>query len=409
MRIAFLLTQSLESPSGLGRYWPLAKELARLGHSVTILALHHYMAALDERRFHCEGVQVAYVSQMHVLKRGDRKQYYGVPGLLCVAAIATWRLLAAALRTPSDVYHVGKPHPMNGMAAWLASRLRGRRLYVDCDDYEAGSSRFSGRWQRWLVAFYEDWLPRVAAGVTTNTYFTRDRLLSLGLSPEDVTYVPNGVDRERFAHIDPDRVATLRADLALSGHKVVAYVGSMSLTSHGVDLLLDAFARVRGQEPGAVLLLVGGGEDLDALQERAQRLELGTAVRFAGRVLPSKVPPYYALADVTVDPVYDDPGSRGRFPLKIVESLATGVPVVTGAVGDRDSLVRGRGGLMVAPGDADALASGILSVLSAPGTRERLAAEAMQHREAYYWDRLVHRFLCAYGPGSKRDDGTCAP
>ena len=31
MRIIFLLTQDLESPSGLGRYWPLAKELARLG------------------------------------------------------------------------------------------------------------------------------------------------------------------------------------------------------------------------------------------------------------------------------------------------------------------------------------------------------------------------------------------
>jgi glycosyltransferase involved in cell wall biosynthesis len=400
LRITFLLTQSLESPSGLGRYWPLSKELVRLGHDVTILALHHNLAELGERRWSQEGVQVVYVGQMHVLKRGARKHYYGALGLLRVTAAATWHLSVAALRTPSDAYHLGKPHPMNGMAAWLASRLRGRPLYLDCDDYEAGSNRYSGRWQRRLVTFFEDGLPRTAAGITTNTHFSRDRLLALGVVPERITYVPNGVDRERFSGVDPVRVGQLKDRLGLAGRKVVAYVGSISLTSHGVDLLIDAFAKVHRSEPGAMLLMVGGGEDLDALQERVRRLELDADVRFAGRVQPAEVPLYYALADVTVDPVHDDPASRGRFPLKIVESLASGVPVVTGAVGDRHDLVQGRGGVTVEPGDVDALAAGILSVLTVPAVRTRLAAEAMEHREAYYWDRLARHFLRAYSLGA---------
>ncbi len=40
MRILFLLTQDLDSPSGAGRYQPMAKYLTKLGHQVTIAALH---------------------------------------------------------------------------------------------------------------------------------------------------------------------------------------------------------------------------------------------------------------------------------------------------------------------------------------------------------------------------------
>ena len=49
MRIHFLLTQDLESPSGLGRYFPMARELVRLGHQVTISALHSDYANLKHK------------------------------------------------------------------------------------------------------------------------------------------------------------------------------------------------------------------------------------------------------------------------------------------------------------------------------------------------------------------------
>ncbi len=45
MKIHFLLTQDLESPSGLGRYAPMARELVALGHQVRVSALH---SAYDE-------------------------------------------------------------------------------------------------------------------------------------------------------------------------------------------------------------------------------------------------------------------------------------------------------------------------------------------------------------------------
>ena len=76
MRILFLLTQDLESPSGLGRYAPLARELTVLGHQITIAALHSRYDTLDRRSFFKEGVDVRYLAPMHVKKRGNLKIYY---------------------------------------------------------------------------------------------------------------------------------------------------------------------------------------------------------------------------------------------------------------------------------------------------------------------------------------------
>jgi hypothetical protein len=73
MKVLFLLTQDLESPSGLGRYFPLAREMALLGHQVTIAALHPDYQSLKIHRFDVEGVHVWYVAPMHVRKHGNVK------------------------------------------------------------------------------------------------------------------------------------------------------------------------------------------------------------------------------------------------------------------------------------------------------------------------------------------------
>jgi glycosyltransferase involved in cell wall biosynthesis len=272
----------------------------------------------------------------------------------------------------------------------------GRRVYLDCDDYEAASNRFSGHWQRRIVAWFEDRLPRIAAGVTTNTRFLARRLKGLGVPSRRIVYVSNGIDRARFASLDAADVDGLRQRLALGGRRVVLYVGSMSLASHPVDLLLEAFGRVRQAVPEAVLLLVGGGEDYDKL--RALAKGLGDAVRFVGRVSPDQVPAFYSLAELSVDPVRDDWVARARSPLKLFESLAAGTPMVTGDVGDRRAcLAGGRAGLLVTPGDASALADGIVHLLRHPHAAAGIQGAAASVRDQFYWDVLVHQFLQVYG------------
>jgi glycosyltransferase involved in cell wall biosynthesis len=397
MRITFLLTQSLEGPYGLGRGWPLARELVRMGHTVTVLALHPDYGALEKRSFVRGGVRVRYVAQMHVRKQANSKSYFGPLRLLWIVAWATWRLSWVALRTPSDVYHLGKAQPMNGLAGCLL-KLLGRSVYLDYDDYEAAINRFGSEWQRRVVAFFEDRLPRMAAGITVNTHFLAQRLVSLGVPSERLVYVPNGIERERFSALNAADVEALRRQLDLEGRRVVLYLGSMSFVSHAVDLLLEGFVLVRQAVPDVLLLLVGGGEDYDKLPAYVERLNLGDSVRIVGRVAPERVPLYYAVADASVDPVRDDWVARARSPLKLFESLAMGTPVVTGEIGDRSEyLDGGSAGVLVAPGDAAALANGIVHLLQHRDVLSRMSRAAEKVWQRYAWDVLVHDFARVYG------------
>jgi glycosyltransferase involved in cell wall biosynthesis len=405
MNITFLLTQDLKSPSGLGRYFPLAKELARLGNEVGMLALHPDLGSLSQRRLQIGGVKVHYVGQMHVRKVGSQKTYFSTLGLARVALASSLRMSFRTLLTETDVIHLAKPHPINGVAALVIRFLRGTRLYLDCDDYEAESNRFSGRWQRAVVTLFEDNLPRFVSGMTVNTRFTQERNVALGFPAERIIYVPNGVDRERFANVDLRKVQDLRRELGLDNKKVIAYVGSMSLANHPVDLLLDAFAAVRRQCDDAVLLLVGGGQDYDFLHRRAEELGLGEAAIFVGRVKPETVPYYLAIADVSTDPVRGDLTARARSPLKVFESMAVGTPVVTGDVGDRRDILgdgepfdldQGRAGVLVEAGDAHALAKGIVTILRHRDRAQAMRETALRLRERYYWDVLVREFVRVY-------------
>lgn len=397
MRILFLLTQDLESPSGLGRYLPLAKELGKLGHTVNIAALHSNYDSLDQTHFEIDGVQVDYVAPMHVKKSSDQKNFYSNPELLAVASRATWELSRSALNTQADIIHIAKPHPMNSMVGLLTQSLRNCTLYLDCDDYEAGSGNFQNKWQQKVVTFFEKQVPKRVKLVTTNTMFMKENLIQWGVLPERIVYLPNGVDRERFSPPAPAEVEILRKKLGLEKKKVIAYIGTLSLVSHPVDLLIETFRIVKQTVPESALLLVGGGEDIEKLKRQASEIGISHDIHFCGRVSPDTIPQYYALADVSVDPVYDNPAARGRSPLKLFESWACGVPFVTADVGDRRQLMdEPQAGLLSKPGDPDSLAVEIIRVLDSQELSTSLKQCGLERIKIYYWDVLVKRVEKVY-------------
>ncbi|MCI0519619.1 MAG: glycosyltransferase family 4 protein [Chloroflexi bacterium] len=397
LRILYLLTQDLESPSGLGRYWPMARELARLGHQVSIAALHSNYPALEKRSDVEQGVAVHYVAPMHVQKLANVKTYYSPARLLGVAALAAWRLARAALAAPVDILHVGKPHPMNSLAG-LAGRLRrSRQLYLDCDDYEAGVGHFKAGWQKRGVEFFENAMPRRVDYLTTNTYFTRNRLEGLGAPPERIYYLSNGVDRQRFLPPPQEAIEALRARLGLLNRPVIVFVGSLSRPGHPVELLFQAFARVRRQLPQAMLLLVGGGDDFDHLHQEARQMGLADAVVFTGRIPPAQAGLYYRLGQVSIDPVYPDAAANGRSPLKLFESWACNVPFVSADVGDRRILLGDPpAGMLALPGDPESLAACILQALTDPALADSLRQRGAQRVQSYYWDTLVKDLETVY-------------
>jgi glycosyltransferase involved in cell wall biosynthesis len=106
---------------------------------------------------------------------------------------------------------------------------------------------------------------------------------------------------------------------------------------------------------------------------------------------------YLALAEVSVDPVRDDTAARARSPLKLFESMALGVPVVTGDVGDRAALLDyGRAGIVVLAGDAVALAEKIMPVLANTAYRYKMGNFAEKQILYYHWSNLARQWITIY-------------
>ena len=289
MNITYLLTQDLHSPSGLGRYGPIAYQMAGSGHNVTVFALHPDIRSLKERTSSSNGLTVSYVAAMHVQKSGSEKTYYSPAELVRVASNATWALTRAGLSIQADIIHICKPHPMNSVAGLVAKYARGTHLVLDCDDYEAGSGHFESPWQRRLVAYFERTLPRKVKHVTTNTSFMRENILSWGVPQERITYLPNGVDRERFRHSDRNHTNQIRDQYDLIDREVISYIGSMSLASHAVDLLPESHKSGAFSNSDCLLCHTPGGAAPAAGAAAQPAPEAGESgdVSFTEDVLPS--------------------------------------------------------------------------------------------------------------------------
>lgn len=396
-KILFLLTQDLASPSGLGRYFPIAKYLVEQGYQAEIGALHSDYENLPVRDVVVEGVNVHYVSQMHVRKVHNQTQYFSNNALIKIAHQAAWRLLGLVVRSKPDLILIGKPHPMNSFAGLVGGWLIRKPVIVDCDDYEAASNRFSFQWQYKIVRHFENSVPKSARHVTTNTYFNLERMAALGIPRTKISYLPNGVDQDRFENLDPEKLAQLREHLTLSGFKVVAYIGSLSLANHPVDLLLESFRRIAASNGQVKLLIVGGGADLDNLKAQAVALGIDERVVFCGRVDSDQVPYYYQLADVTVDPVNETEAAKGRCPLKMFESWMAGVPFVTADVGDRRILAgEPTAALLAVPGDSQNLAEKINSILNDDRLKAKLQSTGFEQVKEYTWKAIVTRNLAVF-------------
>lgn len=388
--ILFLLTQDLESPSGLGRYFPISKYLAKKGFSVNIAALHSNYGSLETHTMLKEGVNVHYVAQMHIKKENNQTIYFNSLQLFWHVLQATWLLFLFVLKNPPDIIVIGKPHPMNSVAGIVGGYLKNSKIILDCDDYEAASNYFSSKWQQRIVKFFENTTPMFAHKITTNTHFNKERMISLGIPPEKIHYLPNGVDPDRFKKIDKNKVDEIAHRLDLSDKKIVAYIGSLNLSNHPVDLLLNAFKIVSEAQENAALIIVGAGKDLEKLKQLSFDLNINGKVFFEGRVDSEMVANYYELANVTVDPVYDTDSAMGRCPLKMFESWLTGTPFITSDVGDR-KLLSGDppAALLTLPGDANDLANKIRKIINDQDLALELRVNSLKTVENFYWENLV--------------------
>ncbi len=202
--------------------------------------------------------------------------------------------------------------------------------------------------------------------------------------------IPNGVDLELF--VPAGRGLDIRHRFGLGTGTVIGFVGSFK-PWHGIGPLLDVFETLVPGRPDLRLVAVGDGPELAMARDRIATPALAGRVVLPGRIPHADIPTWMAAIDVTVAPYLPQPDFYFS-PMKIVESLAGGRPVVAPRIGQIPELVRdGETGLLYAPGDVCALRDALAAVIDDPDRRRRLGESARSHAVGRSWGAVVRRIL----------------
>src|SRR5207302_9940642 len=204
----------------------------------------------------------------------------------------------------------------------------------------------------------------------------RERLLAQGFDSSRVSSVAAGVDAQWFT---PGRAPRLREQWGVPVTAPLAGIVARMKPERGHRALLACFAKALAQVRDAHLVLVGRGEDEEALREIARRLA-PERIHFGGYLRgPGLVEAYRAL-DVGVWLREGNDGAcRG-----VLEAMACGVPVIAGSEGAPAELVRdGQEGRVVDAGDAARIAGAIAQLLGDPAGLRRMGIAARSRAEEF--------------------------
>ncbi|NDJ84884.1 MAG: glycosyltransferase family 4 protein, partial [Chloroflexi bacterium] len=198
---------------------------------------------------------------------------------------------------------------------------------------------------------------------------------------EKIVTVSNGIYTEAF---DPNADGTpIRKRYNIPSEAVViGFVGSFQ-PYHRVDLLLEAFARLRQTRQGTHLLLIGSGKRFTKAQNQAERLGLLSDVTFTGQLPYEDVGAHTAAADITIMPATNTYGN----PMKIYEYMAMGKAVIAP---DQETITEivthGENAYLFAPEDIDSMAAALSAVIDDDALRHKLQHAALASSADHTWD-----------------------
>jgi glycosyltransferase involved in cell wall biosynthesis len=212
---------------------------------------------------------------------------------------------------------------------------------------------------------------RAADAVVTLSESMRDAIVARGVDPDRVTVVPNCVD-DRFLEDGGDLLPP--GDSKSPSSLTVGTVGTLN-AYEGLDLLVEAVAELRRAGHDVRLRIVGDGPERTALEKQSAELGITDASTFTGRVPHDQVVAEHEQIDVFCVPRLDLPVTRLVPPLKPVEAMALGRPVIASDLPPLRELSGDGRGVLVPPGDVTALAAAIAD-LSQPDVRRQQGATA---------------------------------
>jgi glycosyltransferase involved in cell wall biosynthesis len=238
-------------------------------------------------------------------------------------------------------------------------------------------------------------VPRVDACVSIRQH-TLDRLAQWAdLGRVRCHVLENAISLERYGP-GPKRADLVRR-WGLAGKRVLLTLGRVDDPFFGIDEVLEVLADLVRQLPDVVYLVVGDGQDMPRIRQKARDLAVESHVVFTGYVDDAEKPDYYRLADAFAMPG-SHPRYFDRYPLRFtfLEAMACGLPVVASRPEElRSSAESPLPNIYVEPTDRAELAAGLAAALRrgpglVPAELDRYAYPAFSRRLQAIVDEVVN-------------------
>ncbi|MEO5769881.1 MAG: glycosyltransferase [Polyangia bacterium] len=362
---------------GWFRYVPLGQALFRRGASVTMVNV----SPKNSLRFTTEmdqGVRILEIPRLRGWQYFERGTRLPWDVLFRIGFIGQGRF---------DVVH-GFGHMLNSaLPLWSTPVVSPRTVTIyDREDLWRDGGLRGPRRPWWTATGWNDrfdnWFeantPRLTDAITVVSEDLRRRTLEHGYDPSRIFYLPNGCRIDQFV---PGDAQEARSRLGLpQNQRILTYV---AVGTYDAKLVLDVMERLPALGHRNVLATMIGNIG-DEVRSDIQRRGLADVIRVPGWITDEDLKLHLQAADVGLMPQADTAFNHSRFPIKVGDYLASGLPVATSRVGEVGRIIAESGaGVATAP-DAESFANGIAHLLSQP--QEPLRRLARQTAEGLSWD-----------------------
>jgi glycosyltransferase involved in cell wall biosynthesis len=394
---------------GLGTYAGyLTRELIRLGHDVTVLAMHtsntptrDIHKGVEVHRPIVQNIDINLLLPMFIpeeIRRWskDGQKYFG--DMFLYNVLSASKLVNDLVRTEHRAVDVISCHDWLGsIGGILASKGLNKPMVFHVHSTEHGRAGNGSQVVKRLERLAADSAERVV----TVSDAMRDHLVQLGFEERKIRVIYNGIDTERYAisRFTPQILKDVRQELGVSQNELlIFFIGRLNWVK-GADMLVQAMPQIVQSIPQAKLLLVGIGDQQEMLKQDVARLGLTDNVILKYEFLDEEQKiKYYAAADVCVFPSKYEP-----FGIVCTEAMALSKPVVVGArgiSGFREQIISSgpnQCGFHIDPYNPADIAEYLIKLLADKTLRVKLGHNARKRvEEVFNWPKIAEDTIRVY-------------
>ena len=289
-----------------------------------------------------------------------------------------------------DVLHAHHPALLGQVAARKAESLRLPLVFTHHTRYrEYSHYAFAlpqGLAKKVIERWIGDYISQCQHIVVPSESIKRLLVETYGVN-EGVTAVPTGID---LAAYQQATAGDIRAQNGWQTDRLLISVGRLAKEKNFATLI-RAVQPIIQHHDDVRLLILGEGEERDALAALAEKLGIADKVHLMGKVPFDTVPGYLKAADVFCFASITE--TQG---LVTLEAMAAGLPIVAvDATGTSDVVTDGKEGLL-AENESEALGAAIRRCLADEALRLRLAAAAADRAREFTLERQAKRLVSVY-------------